>query len=239
MDDEATTLRETPLIGPAIAKKLHAVLCDIQAIGPLRKEHFNESQKYKYLGESQIKELIQPLLVKHRVLLLPTDQTITGVHQVQESKQRVTDVQITYLWVDLDSMESFPVVVAGSGADSMDKGLYKALTGAGKQIICNTFCIPTGDDPEKDTMAERTGAKRRSETARATPAATSNFESVISDDQRTRLYTIATKARMPRNEVVELLGAYGYESSKEIKVRDYDRIVNEIESRAVVMHDGQ
>ena len=233
---------ETPMIGSAVAAKLHAVMRDIQALGPLKKEHVNEQQRYKYLGESQIKELIQPLLVKHRLMLLPTDQNITAVHQVQDSKMRVTDIQVTYLWLDLDSMETFPIIVAGSGADSLDKGLYKALTGAGKQIICNTFCIPTGDDPEKE-LPDRLGVKRRSEVqAQQQPQtpqpASSGFEAIISDAQRQRLFTIADHAKMPKAEIVALLGFYGYESSKEIRVRDYDRIVSDIELRGRAIAAG-
>jgi hypothetical protein len=38
----------------------------------------------------------------------------------------------------------------GSGSDTGDKGLYKAITGGIKYVLNTNFLIPTGDDPEKD-----------------------------------------------------------------------------------------
>lgn len=56
------------------------------------------------------------------------------------------------------------ISTVGSGSTSDDKGSYKAMTGAFKYALRQTFRVPTGDDPEKvnepsrsfkDTVSEK------------------------------------------------------------------------------------
>lgn len=49
---------------------------------------------------------------------------------------------------DSDTGEKIEGTVYGRGQDNMDKGIYKALTGALKYWLTTAFLIPTGDDPE-------------------------------------------------------------------------------------------
>lgn len=62
------------------------------------------------------------------------------------------------------------------------------------------------------------------------PGAKEKQESkVITEDQRIRLRTIATKNKWPDSAVKSLIATHGYESSKFIEWQDYEKIVKELE----------
>lgn len=52
---------------------------------------------------------------------------------------------------------------------------------------------------------------------------------VISDKQRKRLWAIAKEHGVSEEEVKEIIARYGYESTKEITIENYDKIIEEIE----------
>ena len=56
---------------------------------------------------------------------------------------------------------------------------------------------------------------------------------VISEAQRTRLWTLARKAEWTDEDVKSLLLHYGYDSSKSIAAKDYDSIVEALETGVV------
>ena len=62
---------------------------------------------------------------------------------------RLTTVDVAYKIVDVESGEFETIVSSGTGMDSQDKGIGKALTYAYKYLLLRTFAIPTGEDPDK------------------------------------------------------------------------------------------
>jgi hypothetical protein len=217
------TQQEKPMVS-AVYAKIFALMQDIHAAGVIPKDGNNQEQHYKFLSEKQVKLLIQPLLVKHKLLFLPLGQRITATGTTPKGTQRITDVSVLYRWVDAESGEFIEGEFIGSGTDSNDKGVYKALTGGGKQCMCNTFWIPTGDDPDKgqgDSDGERNRVTRRSDQRQSA-------DSPINQGQRNRLFALANAAKVPVDRVKEIVGAFGYESSSDIKVKDYEAICREI-----------
>jgi hypothetical protein len=220
--DVQGTGEQKPMVS-AVYAKIFALMQDIHAAGVIPKDGNNQEQHYKFLSEKQVKLLIQPLLVKHKLLFLPLGQRITATGTTPKGTQRITDVSVLYRWVDAETGESIEGEFIGSGTDSNDKGVYKALTGGGKQCMCNTFWIPTGDDPEKDHGdGDRNRVSRRSDQRQQNP------ESLISEGQQKRIFALASAAKVPLDRVKQVCGAYGYESSKDIKVKDYEAICREI-----------
>jgi hypothetical protein len=55
----------------------------------------------------------------------------------------------------VDSGEEIVAKVAGQGLDSGDKAPYKAMTGALKYALLQSFLLATGDDPEDERMEAR------------------------------------------------------------------------------------
>jgi hypothetical protein len=50
----------------------------------------------------------------------------------------------------VDTAEEITVKVAGEGLDAGDKAPYKAMTGALKYALLQSFLLATGDDPEEE-----------------------------------------------------------------------------------------
>ena len=55
---------------------------------------------------------------------------------------------------------------------------------------------------------------------------------VISDKQRKRLWAIAKEHGVSEEEIKEIIGRYGYESTKEISWKDYEKIIEEIQAQS-------
>jgi hypothetical protein len=54
-------------------------------------------------------------------------------------------------------------------------------------------------------------------------------DKLISDKQRKRLYAIAKEKNISTEKVKQILAKFGYQSSKDVKVKDYDKIIQAIQ----------
>jgi hypothetical protein len=211
--------------GPAqlsLYRKLAAVLA---AVDRIEKDKENTGGGgYKYASEKVIKETFHPLFATHRILLVPAIAELLHVTPPAQGKTSyISTMRYTFELLDLDSGGSLSLQIILSGGDSLDKGPTKALTGAIKYALTTLFLVPTGDDPENDARPRQTPQ------ARPTTARVQNPDLRITDAQITRLHSLKTKAGKKDADLRTIAGAYGYESSKDILVRDYDAICREIE----------
>lgn len=145
-----------------LLEKLHGIMSEVGSIG---KDKTNDFHKYKYASEHAIKVAIQPLLVKHKVLFY--------IETAQPTREgTLTHIECTFHFVDIETGEDLTGKFAGTGEDKLDKGTYKALTGAIKYILTSTFLIPTGDDPENEQAPKKTTAQpaREPQTAEQKPS---------------------------------------------------------------------
>lgn len=139
--------------GPTIYKKLHAIM---EEIGTIEKTGHNDFHDYDYATDKDIKKAVQSALIKHKVVFTPIKKVATRHEQIKTDKsgnkkiEYLTDVEITYTFTDIESGDQVQGVGYGTGQDSADKGTYKAITGAIKYIMTDTFLIPTDSDPEKN-----------------------------------------------------------------------------------------
>jgi hypothetical protein len=149
---------DTPVQGTSILKKMSAIQRDIKS---MEKDGTNAFHKYKYLSETQLTSTMKKLLDKHGVLFLYSSE-ITDIRP--KDNQFLTAVKVIFEFRDVETGERVQGFAAGQGADSGDKGVYKAITGAIKYIYMKTFNIPTGDDPEKDDERKNPVVRRVKET---------------------------------------------------------------------------
>jgi hypothetical protein len=135
-------------------------LLDVRkGITTLTKGGTNEAQGYKYLQETQIVHMLKPLMDEAGIIFLfDTEKVATRVNI--RNSQHIDEVIVTAYFVDADTGEYIKKKSVGFGADSGDKGIYKAITGAIKYIFMKTFLIPTGDDPENDSKESRAPKKK-------------------------------------------------------------------------------
>lgn len=132
-----------------ILLKLAAIRNDIE---PLAKDGRNEKQNYGFLSDKQITQVVGELLQKHNVLVTHSDSitTETQYQTANGSTMFLITIKLDYAFNDVDTGEKVEGSVVGQGADTGDKGVYKAITGAFKYLYVKTFNIPVADDPERD-----------------------------------------------------------------------------------------
>ncbi len=101
--------------------------------------------QYSFVSHDQVSAAIQPLLTKHGVMVLPT----VSSHEQVGNRTEVT-LEVVFINAD-DPSDRFGTTSIGYGVDNSDKGPGKGVSYAYKYALLKTFCLNTGDDPEKDT----------------------------------------------------------------------------------------
>lgn len=141
---------------PAPAKTLAEALARIYADGGRYVQKTGQMQgtvRYTYAKEGDFIAIIRPLMEAHGVTIRPktmklvSDDAIETQSQNGIRRQYRTVIRVTFelLHTSGDRLE---VQTFGEGIDSGDKSYNKAMTGAMKYALRQTFCVETGDDPD-------------------------------------------------------------------------------------------
>jgi hypothetical protein len=97
---------------------------------------------------------VSNILAELGVVVIPQLQSIY-TETPRSSSERIARIIMNYKFVDARSGEELTVRVAGEGADAGDKAPYKAMTGALKYALLQSFLLATGDDPEDERADSR------------------------------------------------------------------------------------
>lgn len=170
-------------------QKIYIAINNIMSeMGAIGKEKKNPQQHFHYRGIDDVMNVLQPLLVKHKVFIVPEivehrredRQTKTGGNLIYS----VCTIKFTFYAEDGSNITA---VVIGEGMDSGDKATNKAMSIAFKYACFQVFCIPTKEmnDPESTTPEPSQSVK------------------TISEAQMKRLYAIANKGGINKEKVVE------------------------------------
>jgi hypothetical protein len=150
---------------PEKPKNLFSKLAEIMGLmGNIAKEGFNPNQKYKFVRESDVAAKASELLSERNIFILQSVEE-TKMEPLFESRSGsqmfLTTVRMGFQFIDGDSGAKSDIVhFWGTGADTGDKGIYKAMTGAEKYFLMKTFLISTGDDPEADDKVDKESAAK-------------------------------------------------------------------------------
>ncbi len=152
-----------------LASKLSEVMA---AVGYVPKNGTNARQGYKFAAASDVADAVRGELAARHVSLVPE----TVEHLLHDTRPTssggtmfVDTLRVTWRATDGDSGETATWQSVGTGEDSSDKAVYKAMTGALKYGLLLAFQIPTGDDPEAD-QPQHQGAALPHTTDRAVAA---------------------------------------------------------------------
>lgn len=129
------------------------------SVNYLNKDGFVETGKgkgYKALTDEKVLGAVRPALVAAGLVILPvkmeqhrTDEQVKA-YDGSTKTNRITDVSVTYRIINVDDPKDYvEVVSAGTGVDTQDKGIGKAMTYAKKYAILNSFLIPSGEDTDQ------------------------------------------------------------------------------------------
>jgi len=206
-----------------IFQKINEVMKAIEYLTKDDKVEFGNT-KYKAISEEKVTTAVRKELVKQGIVIIPIMQesTVTELIRTDKSVNQRADVHTRYRIQNIDDVNDFIEVESnGSGVDTQDKAVGKAMTYAYKYMLLRTFAIPTGEDPDKISSAE-TDYKIQSEI---------NAEKVI-DKTKVQALNKSIENAGITDEVVELiLSGYGYTSTSEIKVKDYQQIIQDFKSK--------
>lgn len=103
--------------------------------------------KYKAISEEKVTSTVRESLIKNGLVIFP-------IEQIHSREGTLSTVDVKYKIVDTETGEYEILVSSGTGADTQDKGVGKAMTYAYKYLLLRTFAIPTGEDPDKISSAE-------------------------------------------------------------------------------------
>lgn len=133
-------------------------------------------QRYKFRGIEQVQQRLQPILVKHGLVILP--KTLARIdHPVRTTRSGGSMYAVALhvrFTVHGPAGDQLVMDAWGEGADSGDKASGKAHSMAYKTAMLEAFCIPTeADTPDADrTVPEDTyGPDQLERAARAWAAA--------------------------------------------------------------------
>lgn len=172
--------------------------------------------KYRAISEEKVTSTIREQLVNLGIVILPVkqDATVTELMRTDKSVNQRADVHTVYRIQNIDDTEDYILVESnGSGVDTQDKAVGKAMTYAYKYMLLRTFAIPTGEDPDKIASAE-TDAKLGNET--------------INAQMEDALRTLIDTKQIPNDTVVNILKENGYKKLKDIKISDLTKVRNQL-----------
>lgn len=114
----------------------------------------NVLYSYSYLSESALMTAVKDKLSRRGVAVFVSIDE-------QRREGSLTFVKVSMTFADAKTGQTFTINGQGQGADTSDKGGYKAITGAVRYMLWKTFLVPTeGDDPNQPhhVNAESTNA---------------------------------------------------------------------------------
>ena len=128
-------------------------------IGYIQKRGHNERHNYSYVTAADIAGSVGDILAELGVVVIPRLEDISYESAVGRGEAtRMARVVMAYTFSDVDSGEEITAKVAGQGLDPGDKAPYKAMTGALKYALLQSFLLATGDDPEDERVDARYSA---------------------------------------------------------------------------------
>ena len=127
-------------------QKISAVMKQVDYLQKDGKVDFNKT-KYNVITEEKVTSAVRKAMVEFGLVILPIEQ-----EHIREGT--LTTVNTKYKIVDIETGQHEIIVSSGTGADTQDKGVGKAMTYSYKYMLLRTFAIPTGEDPDKTSSAE-------------------------------------------------------------------------------------
>jgi hypothetical protein len=128
-------------------------------IGYVQKRGFNENHNYSYVTAADLAGAVGDILAELGVVMIPQLESISYEPNPNGRTElcRAAQVVMAYTFNDVDTGEQITAKVAGQGLDQGDKAPYKAMTGALKYALLQSFLLATGDDPEQEHITSTAG----------------------------------------------------------------------------------
>lgn len=151
--DDRSVLEEQAIWRPLnIVERMALVMRDVEHVG---KTGDNREQHYKFRPIDEFMNALHTPLVKHEVVVTPRvlDRTSFERDRMRNGQvigiTRVVEMLVEFTFHSPDGT-TLVSVTAGEGADVADKATNKAMAGALKYAIMQTFMVPTRELQDGD-----------------------------------------------------------------------------------------
>jgi hypothetical protein len=214
---------------------------------------------YDYCSPEEVLGTLNPLFENQKLIIIPETTSINyQIMKEKISKSGNKTIEVLYIVdtkytiINCEKPEEKIIIKwNGTGCNDEEKGYGSALTYSLRYFMLNLFQIPTGkDDPDakqnefndvdgaKNDIVEKaldifSGTLDGKEFLTPEEKVSSTPKSYkISESQVKRLYTLASKNGVSNDDAKSIVKKYGYDSSKDITTKDYEKICTEIELTA-------
>lgn len=131
----------------AIVKALNSVS---KEVGAVRKEDFNQVQRFNFRGVDAVVNAVYPFFVKHGISYIPVVESAEYQQVPARNGGALTSVRLLVKAIFTHtSGESIEARVAAEAFDSGDKATAKAMSVAMRTALLQVLCLPT-DEPDPD-----------------------------------------------------------------------------------------
>jgi len=152
------TLVKAKVDSPLIYGKILKIMEQVQPVKKGGRVSF-KSTNYSYQKAEDMVASIRELMIKEKVIVYPV-----GCNYGEGNTHPLTLISMAYRLMAVEDNSFLDVRIPAQGYDSGDKGVYKALTGAYKYMIKQTFMIESGeDDYDKDASPQVTQTTQETE----------------------------------------------------------------------------
>ena len=128
-------------------KNIHQRIMEVmKEVTYVKKEEKKVNNQYTFVSHDAVIAKIRPALIAAGIV---TEFRVQK--HCQDGNRTEVDVQVDFVNIDQPN-DRYIATGFGYGIDPQDKGPGKAISYALKYIFLKTFCLETGDDPEKDLI---------------------------------------------------------------------------------------
>lgn len=147
-----------------MAEKIYQnIIKAMNEVNSISKDNYNKIQNFKFRGIDDVMNSMHPILSKNNIFVAPEIESFEREERVSKNGGLIiyTIATIKFTFYAEDG-SNIVVKVVGEAMDSGDKGMNKAMSIAYKYALFQVFCIPTEDDPDKDsyTLAPKQQANK-------------------------------------------------------------------------------
>lgn len=180
-----------------------------------------KASSYKAITEEKVTTEVRKAMIENGVVIIPIEITHSRTDEVlkdqygNEKVSRLTTADCKYRIQNIEDKDDYIIASSsGTGVDTQDKGIGKALTYAYKYLLLRAFAIPTGEDPDK-ISSELYGSQFAT-------------KQLITTTQEQILRAKIKMEQVKNIKVIDVLSDYGYKTLAEIEQDKYEEISNKI-----------
>lgn len=169
-------------------------------VNSISKDNYNKIQNFKFRGIDDVMNTMHPILSKNNIFVAPEVESFEREERTSKNGgliiYTVATIKLTFYAEDGSNII---VKVVGEAMDSGDKGMNKAMSIAYKYALFQVFCIPTEDDPDKDsytlTPKQQTNKNTKtSQLAKQTAKQQTPKQNLITKEQKETLINLIESA---------------------------------------------